>query len=186
MMSYYYSTSLNGSTTKPLDIYRGMEKIGSVRGYYKNTLIKYMEEFFNDGRPYFLQYELCDSAENVRLHAKMSNFWKSEITVSYVDNNENNVEVLMKNMKDVRFGPKKIEFTFRGDDYTILKKESIKEALTLNPFPAEMYLGEKLIAEWKIEVFDKRVVVHIYDNDFIQDEYLILGLFHAFLYATKG
>ncbi|ASN06251.1 tubby C-terminal domain-like protein [Virgibacillus necropolis] len=139
MMSYYYATSINGSTTDPLDIYEGIEKVGSIRGYYKNTLIKYVEEFLNDGRPYFLKYELTDSTGNIRLHAKMLSFWKNEIIVSYVENNGNNVEVLMKNMKDVRYGPKKIDFRYKGEDFIILKKESIKETLTLNPYPAEMF-----------------------------------------------
>lgn len=186
MMSYHYPTSINGSTTKCLEIHRGIEKIGAFKGYYKNTFIKYLEEFLNDGRPYFLNYELTDSTGNVRLHAKMSSLWKNEISVSYVENNETNTEILMKNMKDVRFGPKRIEFTYHGENYSIFKKESIKEALTLNPYPAEMFFGKKLIADWKIDVFDRRVIVHIIDNDFIEEEYLILGLFHVFLYATKG
>lgn len=98
LLSYKYKRQYNYT---PGYIYRGMEKVGSVRGYYKNTLIKYAQEFLNDGRPYFLKYELTDSTGNVRLHAKMSSFWKSEISVYYVENSGNKAEILMENMKDV-------------------------------------------------------------------------------------
>ncbi|WP_162880771.1 hypothetical protein [Paraliobacillus sediminis] len=50
--------------------------------------------------------------------------------------------------------------------------------------PSPASLGK--LADWNIDVAERSVVVHIFDSDYIEDEHLIIGLFHAFLYPTKG
>ncbi|WP_029329056.1 tubby C-terminal domain-like protein [Lentibacillus jeotgali] len=184
MMNYNYATSLNGFTTKPLNVYKGIEQIGVIQGYFDNLIKKFIDEIVG-GVPMFLKFQLKDQFGNVRLHSKPRTF-KSEIAITYFDSNNEKCEILMMHGKDANFGPKQIEFRYKGEDYLIYKKESLKKALTLKSESAEIFLGEKLIADWNIHVSEQRVNVRIYDNDFIEDEYLILGVFHAFLYATKG
>ncbi|WP_100012427.1 hypothetical protein [Lentibacillus sediminis] len=184
MVQYFYDTSLNGNTTKPLDIYRGTEKIGVVRGSYDNIIKKFIDEF-GDSKfsPSFLKYELKDNPGLVRIITKPLGFMKGKIAVSYLDSDDNKHEILMKDMKNVSFGSKQVEFEYRETNCLIYKERSTNP---LNPKPAEMYIGERLIADWKIDVSNKQVVVNILDLDFMGEEYLILGLFHAYLYATKG
>ena len=95
----------------------------------------------------------------------------------------NKSKILMRNMKDDYFGSKQLEFTYNEANCLIHNERSYNP---FNPNPAEMYFGEELVANWKIYVQEKKVVVNILDINYIEDEFLILGLFHAYLYATKG
>ncbi|UOQ49789.1 hypothetical protein MUN88_06865 [Gracilibacillus caseinilyticus] len=54
MMEYYYKTHLNGFTTKPLIVYRGIHQIGVIQGYFDNIFKKVIDEFVG-GVPMFLK-----------------------------------------------------------------------------------------------------------------------------------
>lgn len=181
-MQYYYKTSLNGLTTKPLDIYCDTKRIGVVRGYFDNMLKRFIDEILNSRfPPSFLKYNLSDYTGDIRLIAETKGFFKGNIEVTYYDNNNNKHIILMENMKSIIHGSKKVEFTYNGAKYFIYRERSN------NPFntkSAEMYIGKKLVANWKIYIKENKVVVNIFD--FEEEKFLILGLFHAYLYATKG
>ncbi|WP_117149126.1 hypothetical protein [Paraliobacillus zengyii] len=170
-------------TTKPLKVYQGNKQIGVIQGYFDNIRKKFIDELVG-GVPIFLKHELKDQFGNTRLLAKPRTF-KGQIAITYFDGDNSKCEILMKNAKNVRFVSKTLNFQYKDEDYIIIKKESLKRALSLTPEPAKMFVGERLIADWNIDVGERSIVVHIFDTDYI-DEHLIIGLFHAFLYPTKG
>lgn len=148
MQKYFYAGGLNGEATKPLDIYRGTEKIGVVQGHYENIFKRFFGEIISsrDFIPTFLKHELKDDSGNVRLLAKSAGFFKNGIAVTYFECNGNKYEFVTGNMKKVRFGQNKLDFKYKGNDF-LIKNEPL---MSLSSKPTEMYLGEKLIADWKI------------------------------------
>ncbi|WP_369903377.1 hypothetical protein [Bacillus manliponensis] len=177
MVRYYYETNLLETRTKPLHIYRGTEKIGTIQGYY-DRIWKRVIDSIGNSPPVFLQYELRDSSENVRVHTKYAGFWKNRYVVTYINNENQKHEVIVEDIKVYDgFGEKGVSVTYGHKQY-VMKRD---------PFcPAELYLDETLIATWEIQLLAKRVVVHIIDYHFFEEEYLILGVFHCYFYATKG
>ncbi|MBP3953652.1 hypothetical protein J7W16_21560 [Bacillus sp. YZJH907-2] len=72
---------------------------------------------------------------------------------------------------------KGIVLTFEGREYHVSRE-------FLNA--AELHLDDELIADWSIQVSSKRVLVNIYDQSHIEHEFLIIGLFHTWFFASKG
>ncbi|SFL41040.1 hypothetical protein SAMN04487943_101412 [Gracilibacillus orientalis] len=71
------------------------------------------------------------------------------------------------------FGEKGIHFKYKEKDF-LLSQPLFEQA--------KLYMQDSLIAVWKIQITARRVEVKIYDDDFIEDKYLVIGLFHTWFY----
>ncbi|WP_027965002.1 tubby C-terminal domain-like protein [Halalkalibacillus halophilus] len=183
-MQYQYKTSINGLTTKELTIYSGTELVGSIKGSFDNVFKRFVDELIQKrSLPSFITYELKDSIGNVRCYAEMSGFTKSAIMVTYYDRNNIENNITIENMKDKSFEYKKAEFKYKETECLIYKENSKNP---FNPKPAELFFGEELVASWNISMKEKKVVVKINNYKYVEDRFLIFGIFHAFLYPTKG
>ncbi|WP_456279010.1 tubby C-terminal domain-like protein [Bacillus sp. AK128] len=176
-MQYTYPTTMLGSSTKPLEIKVGTTKIGAIQAYYKNIFVKIVDNI-GSSPPLLLRYRIHDHNGIERVHAKLSGFIKNKRELQYIDQHQTVHQVVMEDTKHFDgFGEKGVIVTFKGSEYRI-SRNFLKAA--------ELHLGEELIADWRIEVSDKRVLVNIYDKKHIEHEFLIIGLFHTWFYATKG
>lgn len=180
-MQYSYEASSDGLTTNPLDIYKDAKKIGVVKGSFNNIFKRLLDYLFSSRFPVFIKYEIKDDSGNIRLLSENTSFFRPNIKIIYNESDGIRHEITMKNLKDSSLGFKKAGCTYKGKNYYIYQERSH------NPFypkPAEMYIDKKLIANWKIS--NKKVVVNILHPSVQKEELLILGLFHTYLYATRG
>lgn len=176
-MQYTYPITLLASSTKPLEIKVGATKIGYIQAYYPTIFVRIFDHI-GSSPPVFIRYRLYDNDGVERIHAKQSGFLKNKKIIRYLDNNQKIHQIIMEDTKVYDgFGEKGVEVTFEGKKYSLSRK--FLEA-------AELHLEDELIADWRIQVSAKRVVVNIYENDHSKHEFLILGIFHSWFYASKG
>ncbi|WP_051759023.1 tubby C-terminal domain-like protein [Bacillus manliponensis] len=175
MSQFSYKLELLSTSTKPVEIYKGEQKVGVVKGFYKNIFMRILDYIYSSSS--IISYELKDKENNIRIISKdATGLGRKKVLVRYIDNDNKEHEILMRDEKPFDIG-EQVTFEYKNQKYVISKK----------PFqPAELLLDDHLIAEWKIQPAAFRVVMNIVDYDYIEEQYLILGLFHAYLYADKN
>ncbi|QIW21859.1 tubby C-terminal domain-like protein [Bacillus thuringiensis] len=160
--------------TTSIEVYNGSERVGAVRGYYKNTLMKVLDFIPKVGSN--IIYEIKDSKENIRVIAKdVSRQRQRRILVTYIDNNDAEHEILVCDGKllDANF---LFTFTYKGEEYVVHKTSIGLGKLLRNGY---------VIADWNIRLEEDMYYIEmdVYDEDYIEDQYLLLGVFHAVLYG---
>ncbi|MGG1606456.1 tubby C-terminal domain-like protein [Bacillus wiedmannii] len=160
--------------TTSIEVYNGSERVGAVRGYYKNTLMKVLDFIPKVGSN--IIYEIKDSKDNIRVIAKdISRQRQRRILVTYIDNNDAEHEILVCDGKllDANF---LFTFTYKGEEYVVHKTSIGLGKLLRNGY---------VIADWNIRLEEDMyyIKMDVYDEDYIEDQYLLLGVFHAVLYG---
>ncbi|MBJ7994669.1 cytoplasmic protein [Bacillus mycoides] len=160
--------------TTSIEVYNGSEGVGAVRGYYKNTLMKVLDFIPKVGSN--IIYEIKDSKNNIRVIAKdVSRQRQRRILVTYIDNNDAEHEILVCDGKllDANF---LFTFTYKKEEYVVHKTSIGLGKLLRNGY---------VIADWNIRLEEDmyHIEMNVYDEGYIEDQYLLLGVFHAVLYG---
>ncbi|PEP70928.1 cytoplasmic protein [Bacillus wiedmannii] len=160
--------------TTSIEVYNGSEGVGAVRGYYKNTLMKVLDFIPKVGSN--IIYEIKDSKDNIRVIAKdVSRQRQRRILVTYIDNNDAEHEILVCDGKllDANF---LFTFTYKTEEYVVHKTTIGLGKLLRNGY---------VIADWNIRLEEDMyyIEMNVYDEGYIEDQYLLLGVFHAVLYG---
>ncbi|PFD33616.1 cytoplasmic protein [Bacillus cereus] len=160
--------------TTSIEVYNGSKQVGVVRGYYKNTLMKVLDFIPKVGSN--IIYEIKDSKDNIRVIAKdVSRQRQRKILVTYIDNNDAEHEMLVCDGKllDANF---LFTFTYNTEEYVVHKTSLGLGKLLRNGY---------VIADWNIRLEEDmyHIEMNVFDDDYIEDQYLLLGVFHAVLYG---
>ncbi|PFS11044.1 cytoplasmic protein [Bacillus cereus] len=160
--------------TTSIEVYNESKQVGAVRGYYKNALMKVLDFIPKVGSN--IIYEIKDSKDNIRVIAKdVSRQRQRRILVTYIDNNDAEHEILVCDGKllDANF---LFTFTYKGEEYVVHKTSIGLGKLLRNGY---------VIADWNIRLEEDMYYIEmdVYDEDYIEDQYLLLGVFHAVLYG---
>ncbi|HEF1901043.1 TPA: cytoplasmic protein [Bacillus cereus] len=160
--------------TTPIEFYNGSEQVGVVRGYYKNKLMRVLDFIPKIGSN--IIYEIKDSKNNIRVIAKdVSRQRQRKILVTYIDNNDAEHEILVCDGKllDANFI---FTFTYKAEEYVVHKTSFGMGKLLRKGY---------LIADWNIRLEEDMYYIEMnaYDGDYMEDQYLLLGVFHAVLYG---
>ncbi|PGC25847.1 cytoplasmic protein [Bacillus wiedmannii] len=160
--------------TTSIEVYNGSEGVGAVRGYYKNTLMKVLDFIPKVGSN--IIYEIKDSEDDIRVIAKdVSRQRQRRILVTYIDNNDAEHEILVCDGKllDANF---LFTFTYKTEEYVVHKTTIGLGKLLRNGY---------VIADWNIRLEEDMyyIEMNVYDEGYIEDQYLLLGVFHAVLYG---
>lgn len=172
-LSYKRPCDSKADTTS-IEVYNGSEQAGVVRGYYKNTLMKVLDFIPKIGSN--IIYEIKDSKDNLRVIAKdVSRRRQRRILVTYKDNNDVEHEILVCDGKllDANF---LFTFTYKAEEYVVHKTSFGMGKLLRKGY---------VIADWNIRLEEDMyyIEMNVYDEDYIEDQYLLLGVFHAVLYG---
>ncbi|HGA0511898.1 TPA: cytoplasmic protein [Bacillus pacificus] len=160
--------------TTSIEVYNESERVGVVRGYYKNTLMKVLDFIPKVGSN--IIYEIKDSKDNIRVIAKdVSRQRQRRILVTYNDNHDAEHEILVCDGKllDANF---LFTFTYKREEYVVHKTTFGMGKLLRKSY---------VIADWNIRLEEDmyHIEMNVYDEDYIEDQYLLLGVFHAVLYG---
>ncbi|AAS42269.1 MULTISPECIES: tubby C-terminal domain-like protein [Bacillus] len=160
--------------TTSIEVYNESERVGAVRGYYKNMLMKVLDFIPKVGSN--IIYEIKDSKDNVRVIAKdVSRQRQRRILVTYNDNHDAEHEILVCDGKllDANF---LFTFTYKREEYVVHKTTFGMGKLLKKGY---------VIADWNIRLEEDmyHIEMNVYDEDYIEDQYLLLGVFHAVLYG---
>ncbi|MED0936075.1 cytoplasmic protein [Bacillus cereus] len=160
--------------TMSIEVYNESERVGAVRGYYKNTLMKVLDFIPKVGSN--IIYEIKDSKDNIRVIAKdVSRQRQRRILVTYIDHNDAEHEILVCDGKllDANF---LFTFTYKTEEYVVHKTTIGLGKLLRNGY---------VIADWNIRLEEDMydIEMTVYDEGYIEDQYLLLGVFHAVLYG---
>ncbi|MEC3034417.1 cytoplasmic protein, partial [Bacillus thuringiensis] len=160
--------------TTPIEVYNGSEQVGVVRGYYKNTLMRVLDFIPKIGSN--IIYEIKDIKNNIRVIAKdVSRQRQRKILVTYIDNNDAEHKILVCDGKllDANFI---FTFTYKAEEYVVHKTSFGMGKLLRKGY---------LIADWNIRLEEDMYYIEMnaYDGDYMEDQYLLLGVFHAVLYG---
>ncbi|PFO67473.1 cytoplasmic protein [Bacillus cereus] len=160
--------------TTSIEVYNESERVGAVRGYYKNTLMKVLDFIPKVGSN--IIYEIKDSKDNIRVIAKdVSRQRQRRILVTYIDHNDAEHEILVCDGKllDANF---LFTFTYKTEEYVVHKTTIGLGKLLRNGY---------VIADWNIRLEEDMydIEMTVYDEGYIEDQYLLLGVFHAVLYG---
>ncbi|WP_263703644.1 cytoplasmic protein [Bacillus thuringiensis] len=160
--------------TVPIEVYNESEGVGAVRGYYKNTLMRVLDFIPKVGSN--IIYEIKDSKDNIRVIAKdVSRQRQRRILVTYKDNYDAEHEILVCDGKllDANF---LFTFTYKGEEYVVHKTSFGMGKLLRKGY---------VIADWNIRLEEDMyyIEMNVYDEGYIEDQYLLLGVFHAVLYG---
>ncbi|MDA1575341.1 tubby C-terminal domain-like protein [Bacillus cereus group sp. TH242-3LC] len=160
--------------TTSIEVYNESERVGAVRGYYKNTLMKVLDFIPKVGSN--IIYEIKDSKDNIRVVAKdVSRQCQRRILVTYKDNHDVEHEILICDGKllDANF---LFTFTYKAEEFVIHKTTFGMGKLLRKGY---------VIADWNIRLEEDmyHIEMNVYDEDYIEDQYLLLGVFHAVLYG---
>ncbi|WP_426950084.1 tubby C-terminal domain-like protein [Bacillus mycoides] len=158
----------------PIEVYNGSKHEGVVRGYYKNALMKVLDFIPKVGSN--INYEIKDSKDNIRIIAKdVSRRRQRKILVTYIDNDDVEHEIMVCDGKllDANF---LFTFTYKTEEYVVHKN-----SLGIGKLLRKGYV----IADWNIRLEEDMyyIEMNVYDEDYIEDQYLLLGVFHAVLYG---
>ncbi|MGM2839378.1 tubby C-terminal domain-like protein [Bacillus cereus group sp. Bce002] len=158
----------------PIEVYNESEGVGVVRGYYKNTLMRVLDFIPKVGSN--IIYEIKDSKDNIRVIAKdVSRQRQRRILVTYIDNHDAEHEILVCDGKllDANF---LFTFTYKREEYVVHKTTFGMGKLLRKGY---------VIADWNIRLEEDMyyIEMNVYDQDYIEDQYLLLGVFHAVLYG---
>lgn len=160
--------------TVPIEVYNESDRVGTVRGYYKNTLMRVLDFIPKVGSN--IIYEIKDSKDNIRVIAKdVSRQRQRRILVTYKDNYDTEHEILVCDGKllDANF---LFTFTYKREEYVVHKTSFGMGKLLRKGY---------VIADWNIRLEEDMyyIEMNVYDEDYIEDQYLLLGVFHAVLYG---
>ncbi|MED0950630.1 cytoplasmic protein [Bacillus mobilis] len=160
--------------TTSIEVYNESERVGAVRGYYKNTLMKVLDFIPKVGSN--IIYEIKDSKDNIRVIAKdVSRQRQRRILVTYIDHNDAEHEILVCDGKllDANF---LFTFTYKTEEYVVHKTTIGLGKLLRNGY---------VIADWNIRLEEDMydIEMTVYDEGYIEEQYLLLGVFHAVLYG---
>ncbi|CAM4320794.1 MULTISPECIES: hypothetical protein [Bacillus] len=160
--------------TTSIEVYNESERVGAVRGYYKNTLMKVLDFIPKVGSN--IIYEIKDGKDNIRVIAKdVSRQRQRRILVTYIDHNDAKHEILVCDGKllDANF---LFTFTYKTEEYVVHKTTIGLGKLLRNGY---------VIADWNIRLEEDMydIEMSVYDEGYIEDQYLLLGVFHAVLYG---
>ncbi|PFN02634.1 tubby C-terminal domain-like protein [Bacillus cereus] len=160
--------------TTSIEVYKESKQVGVVRGYYKNTLMRVLDFIPKVGSN--IIYEIKDSKDNIRVIAKdVSRQRQRRILVTYKDNNDADHEILVCDGKllDANF---LFTFTYKREEFVVHKT-----AIGLGKLLRNGYVT----ADWNIRLEEDMyyIEMNVYDEDYIDDQYLLLGVFHAVLYG---
>ncbi|TNP07796.1 tubby C-terminal domain-like protein [Bacillus pacificus] len=160
--------------TTSIEVYNESERVGAVRGYYKNTLMKVLDFIPKVGSN--IIYEIKDSKDNIRVVAKdVSRQRQRRILVTYKDNHDVEHEILVCDGKllDANF---LFTFTYKAEEFVVHKTTFGMGKLLRKGY---------VIADWNIRLEEDmyHIEMNVYDEDYIEDQYLLLGVFHAVLYG---
>lgn len=160
--------------TTSIEVYNGSKGVGAVRGYYKNTLMRVLDFIPKVGSN--IIYEIKDSKDNIRVIAKdVSRQRQRRILVTYIDHNDTEHEILVCDGKllDANF---LFTFTYKTEEYVVHKTTIGLGKLLRNGY---------VIADWNIRLEEDMyyIEMNVYDEGYIEDQYLLLGVFHAVLYG---
>ncbi|MEI4709333.1 cytoplasmic protein [Bacillus cereus] len=160
--------------TVPIEVYNESEGVGAVRGYYKNTLMRVLDFIPKVGSN--IIYEIKDSKDNIRVIAKdVSRQRQRKILVTYKDNYDTEHEILVCDGKllDANF---LFTFTYKREEFVVHKTTFGMGKLLRKGY---------VIADWNIRLEEDMyyIEMNVYDKDYIEDQYLLLGVFHAVLYG---
>ncbi|PHB58137.1 tubby C-terminal domain-like protein [Bacillus wiedmannii] len=160
--------------TTSIEVYNESERVGAVRGYYKNALMKVLDFIPKVGSN--IIYEIKDSEDDIRVIAKdVSRQRQRRILVTYIDHNDVEHEILVCDGKllDANFV---FTFTYKREEYVVHKTTIGLGKLLRNGY---------VIADWNIRLEEDMydIEMDVYDEDYIEDQYLLLGVFHAVLYG---
>ncbi|PEW70528.1 cytoplasmic protein [Bacillus cereus] len=160
--------------TTSIEVYNESERVGAVRGYYKNTLMRVLDFIPKVGSN--IIYEIKDSKDNIRVIAKdVSRQRQRRILVTYIDHNDVEHEILVCDGKllDANF---LFTFTYKREEYVVHKTTIGLGKLLRNGY---------VIADWNIRLEEDMydIEMNLYDENYIEDQYLLLGVFHAVLYG---
>ncbi|GAB6433056.1 hypothetical protein bcgnr5372_50100 [Bacillus luti] len=157
-----------------IEVYKQSKQVGVVRGYYKNTLMRVLDFIPKVGSN--IIYEVKDSKDNIRVIAKdVSRQRQRKILVTYIDNHDAKHEILVCDGKllDANF---LFTFTYKREEHVVHKTSIGLGKLLRNGY---------VIADWNIRLEEDMyyIEMNVYDEDYIEDQYLLLGVFHAVLYG---
>ncbi|AAT60391.1 MULTISPECIES: tubby C-terminal domain-like protein [Bacillus cereus group] len=160
--------------TTSIEVYNESKQVGVVRGYYKNTLMRVLDFIPKVGSN--IIYEIKDSKDNIRVIAKdVSRQRQRRILVTYIDNHDAEHEILVCDGKllDANF---LFTFTYKREEYVVHKTTFGMGKLLQKGY---------VIADWNIRLEEDMyyIEMNVYDQDYIEDQYLLLGVFHAVLYG---
>lgn len=160
--------------TVSIEVYNGRDGVGAVRGYYKNTLIRVLDFIPKVGSN--IIYEIKDSKDNIRVIAKdVSRQRQRRILVTYKDNHDAEHEILVCDGKllDANF---LFTFTYKREEFVVHKTTFGMGKLLRKGY---------VIADWNIRLEEDMyyIEMNVYDKDYIEDQYLLLGVFHTVLYG---
>ncbi|GMR68284.1 tubby C-terminal domain-like protein [Bacillus sp. MN7755] len=160
--------------TTSIEVYNESKQVGAVRGYYKNTLMRVLDFIPKVGSN--IIYEIKDSKDNIRVIAKdVSRQRQRRILVTYKDNNDAEHEILVCDGKllDANF---LFTFTYKREEYVVHKTSFGMGKLLRKGY---------VIADWNIRLEEDMydIEMNVYDEDYIEDQYLLLSVFHAVLYG---
>ncbi|AIE80114.1 cytoplasmic protein [Bacillus tropicus] len=160
--------------TTSIEVYNESKQVGVVRGYYKNTLMRVLDFIPKVGSN--IIYEIKDSKDNIRVIAKdVSRQRQRKILVTYKDNYDTEHEILVCDGKllDANF---LFTFTYKREEYVVHKTTFGMGKLLRKGY---------VIADWNIRLEEDMyyIEMNVYDKDYIEDQYLLLGVFHAVLYG---
>ncbi|MBL3822610.1 cytoplasmic protein [Bacillus sp. BSL6] len=160
--------------TVPIEVYIGSDRVGAVRGYYKNTLMRVLDFIPKVGSN--IIYEIKDSKDNIRVIAKdVSRQRQRRILVTYKDNHDEEHEILVCDGKllDANF---LFTFTYKREEFVVHKTTFGMGKLLRKGY---------VIADWNIRLEEDMyyIEMNVYDKDYIEDQYLLLSVFHAVLYG---
>ncbi|BCB38363.1 hypothetical protein BCJMU51_3287 [Bacillus cereus] len=160
--------------TTSIEVYNESKQVGVVRGYYKNTLMRVLDFIPKVGSN--IIYEIKDSKDNIRVIAKdVSRQRQRRILVTYIDNHDAEHEILVCDGKllDANF---LFTFTYKREEYVVHKTTFGMGKLLRKGY---------VIADWNIRLEEDMyyIEMNVYDQDYIEDQYLLLGVFHAVLYG---
>ena len=119
-------------------------------------------------------YELRDSENNVRIISKDARgFTRKKAFVTYIDHNQVEHEIVMRETECFDID-EKITFIYKNKEYLISKR--LFE-------PAQLVVDGDVIADCNVQFMNRayNVKMNIYNYAYLQEHYLVLGLFHAAL-----
>ncbi|MGF9941060.1 cytoplasmic protein [Bacillus anthracis] len=160
--------------TTSIEVYNESKQVGVVRGYYKNTLMRVLDFIPKVGSN--IIYEIKDSKDNIRVIAKdVSRQRQRRILVTYKDKHDAEHEILVCDGKllDANF---LFTFTYKKEEYVVHKTTFGMGKLLRKGY---------VIADWNIRLEEDMyyIEMNVYDENYIKDQYLLLGVFHAVLYG---
>ncbi len=166
---------LNTFSTKPSAIYnQSQDKIGSIRRYYSNPLVKGIDILALRGRV-IIQYKIEDQKNNLVFESKKDPhpLKKTTFHIKYYKG-DSEYYVLLKDKKALDIA-EITTFAFNGETYTLEKPlmdwGKIKK-------------DNNVIAEWKSSIkLPLKAYFNLVDSDFKEDKLFFLGIFHTYLHA---